>query len=166
MLLEESNPEGAVRVAGRISEDLRAPFPLGGPLTGVRTVAGDKAGEEIVREAFASVSVGIALSGPDRKVPGQLLREADLAMYRAKAQGKARHAVFEEGMDERATRRLEAENKLRRAIARGELVVHYEPKVSIKGGEIVGMEALGVGRIPSAASSYRLSLSPWRRRPA
>ena len=140
VLLEETDLEEAARVSDRIAESLQAPFALGAAeSTGASTEA---EGAVTTREVFVSASVGISMSGPDGKGPGQLLREADLAMYRAKAQGKARHAIFEEKADEGAARRLDAENKLRKAIERGEILAHYQPKVSVANGRIVGMEAL------------------------
>ena len=133
-LLEETDPEGAVRISERVIEGLRAPFNVGG------------------REVFVTPSVGITtddgtndgtgdgVGAPKR--PGDLLREADLAMYRAKNSGKARHASFEEGMDARALERLELENGLRRAVERGEFALRYQPQVSLGSGRIVGLEAL------------------------
>jgi diguanylate cyclase (GGDEF)-like protein/PAS domain S-box-containing protein len=124
VLLEGVTDEGeAVRVADRIGEALRTPFSLG------------------AHEARADASIGVALGRPGVQA-GDLLRNADIAMYGAKAGGKARHAVFEEKMDERAARRLEAENRFRKAIERGEIVAHYQPKVSLGDGAVVGMEAL------------------------
>ncbi len=73
---------------------------------------------------------------------GDLLRNADVAMYQAKARGKAHHELFEPDMNVKAARRLEAENRLRKAVERKEIVAHYQPKVSIGDGAIVGMEAL------------------------
>jgi len=70
------------------------------------------------------------------------LRDADLAMYRAKQAGKARYAVFEETMNTRATERLELEHGLRRALERDEFVVYYQPKISLATGKVVGYEAL------------------------
>jgi EAL domain-containing protein (putative c-di-GMP-specific phosphodiesterase class I) len=70
------------------------------------------------------------------------MRDADLAMYRAKHSGKARYAVFDETMNARALERLELEHGLRRAVERGEFVVHYQPKVSLATGKIVSFEAL------------------------
>ncbi len=60
-----------------------------------------------------------------------MLRDADIAMYAAKDAGKTRHAVFDEGMKARAHRRLELENRLRRAIEREELRVYYQPEVDL-----------------------------------
>ena len=140
VLLEETDLEEATRVSDRIAESLRAPFVLGG---GALPRADTDEGETgISREVFVSASVGIAVSDADRKEPGQLMRDADLAMYRAKAQGKARHAVFEEKMGEAPPKRLDVENRFRKAVQRGEIVAHYQPKVSLGQGGILGMEAL------------------------
>jgi diguanylate cyclase (GGDEF)-like protein/PAS domain S-box-containing protein len=119
-----SSASDATSVAERIEEVLRAPFVLRG------------------RERFVTTSVGIALGGQGEERPGDLLRNADLAMYQAKAKGKNRHAVFETGMDDRALERLELESDLRRALERDEFRLHYQPKVSLEFGEIVAMEAL------------------------
>jgi diguanylate cyclase (GGDEF)-like protein/PAS domain S-box-containing protein len=119
-----SSASDATSVAERIEEVLRAPFVLRG------------------RERFVTTSVGIALGGQGEERPGDLLRNADLAMYQAKAKGKNRHAVFETGMDDRALERLELESDLRRALERDEFRLHYQPKVSLESGEIVAMEAL------------------------
>jgi diguanylate cyclase (GGDEF)-like protein/PAS domain S-box-containing protein len=125
VLLEDvPSPSEAARVAERIEGALRAPFVLEG------------------RDRFVTTSVGIAFGGQGEERPGDLLRNADLAMYQAKAKGKNRHAVFEPGMDERALERLELESDLRRALEREEFRLHYQPKVSLESGEIVAMEAL------------------------
>ena len=114
----------AVRVAERIAEILQPPFAL------------DQ------HEVFSTTSIGIALSSPLQKQPADLLRHADLAMYRAKHKGKARYEVFEPGMGTDAWERLRLENELRRALERGEFKVYYQPVVALEGGRIVGAEAL------------------------
>jgi diguanylate cyclase (GGDEF)-like protein/PAS domain S-box-containing protein len=119
-----STPGDASRVAERIGEALREPFVLRG------------------RERFVTTSVGISLGGRGGERPGDLLRNADLAMYQAKARGRNRHAMFEPGMGERVLQRLELEGELRRALERKEFRLHYQPKVSLDSGEIVAMEAL------------------------
>jgi diguanylate cyclase (GGDEF)-like protein/PAS domain S-box-containing protein len=125
ILLEDlADADEAIRVAERIAEALRTPFALEG------------------RQMFVTASVGIALWDDARKPPGDLLRNADLAMYWAKHAGKARHEVFEEAMNVRALERLEMENELRRALERREFVVHYQPVVALDTGEISGFEAL------------------------
>jgi diguanylate cyclase (GGDEF)-like protein len=92
-------------------------------------------------EVFSTVSIGIAMSTAEDS-PVNLIRHADIAMYQAKARGKARHEIFDPSMDTAAMRRLEMEIELRRAIDKGELCVYYQPEVEIESGHLVGMEAL------------------------
>ncbi len=89
-----------------------------------------------------TASIGIAVA--DRQVDdaGELLRNADIAMYSAKARGKDRYEIFEPEMHAAAVRRLELEKDLQRAVESSEFVVHYQPIVSLPLGCIVGMEAL------------------------
>ncbi len=91
---------------------------------------------------FPSVSIGIALSAANYKQPEELLRDADIALYRAKQQGKNRAVVFDRTMHEQALARLELETALRQAIERQELLLHYQPIISLHTGKIVGFEAL------------------------
>jgi diguanylate cyclase (GGDEF)-like protein/PAS domain S-box-containing protein len=118
--------EGAdvpVRVAKRIIEELRDPFVLEG------------------REVYTRASIGIAIGEARTKDPGDLLRNADTAMYLAKDEGSG-YKVFDTAMGHRAIDRLEAENDLRRAVEQEEFVVHYQPIVSLQTGEIFAVEAL------------------------
>ena len=127
VLLENvASVSDATAVAERIAEILRAPFPL-------------LEGQEVV----VTASVGVSLSTPEAP-PGEntLLRDADTAMYQAKANGKGRYEVYDKSMYSRALKRLELENDLRRALERGELRVYYQPKVWLKTGEVFAMEAL------------------------
>ena len=94
------------------------------------------------QEVFASASVGIALSTSPHDSAAGLLRDADLAMYRAKALGKARCEVFDTAMHATAVTRLKLETELRKAIEHGELRVHYQPIVRLSDTKIVGFEAL------------------------
>jgi predicted signal transduction protein with EAL and GGDEF domain len=71
-----------------------------------------------------------------------LLRDADTAMYQAKANGKGRYEVFDKSMYSQALERLELESDLRRALEQGELRLYYQPKVWLKTGELFAMEAL------------------------
>jgi EAL domain-containing protein (putative c-di-GMP-specific phosphodiesterase class I) len=116
----------AERVADRISDTLRPHFVLG------------------ERETLVTASIGIAFEGitDTNKGPEELMRDADVAMYRAKRSGKARYALFEETMSARAMERLDLIDNLLRALAREELALHYQPKVSLATGRIVGFEAL------------------------
>jgi diguanylate cyclase (GGDEF)-like protein/PAS domain S-box-containing protein len=93
------------------------------------------------RDVTVSVSIGIALS-TDQSNRHDLLRQADIALYRAKAQGKGTYDVFDETMHAAARHRLDMESDLRRALARGEFVLHFQPKVDLATGAVVGAEAL------------------------
>ena len=114
----------ATRVANRIHVELGSPFNLGG------------------NEVFTSASIGIALSLQDYDRPEDCLRDADTAMYRAKALGKARHEIFDKSMHDRAVALLELETALRRAVERREFRVHYQPIMSLETNRISGFEAL------------------------
>jgi diguanylate cyclase (GGDEF)-like protein len=92
------------------------------------------------RDVVVGASIGIALGGD--QTADDLLRRADLAMYRAKEQGKSRYAVFDTGLDVRARERLDLEGELRRALTRGELHVVYQPEIALATGRLTGAEAL------------------------
>jgi diguanylate cyclase (GGDEF)-like protein/PAS domain S-box-containing protein len=143
ILLEDVAGAGeTARAAERIAQELRAPFVLTG------------------RELFVTASVGIAFGDGFTQQTADLLRNADLAMYRAKHTGKARHEVFEKAMNTHALERLEMGNDLRRALERDEFVVHYQPKVLLGTGEIVGFEALVRWEHPEAGSIPPLEFIP------
>ena len=89
------------------------------------------------------------------------MRDADVAMYRAKADGKGRHAVFDAAMHEQVMRRLDLEGELRSAIEDGALEVAYQPIVQAATGRIVGFEAL----VPLAARRARRGPGAWPTRP-
>ncbi len=95
------------------------------------------------QEIFVGASIGIALGGRDQGTTAQgLLRNADIAMYRAKANGRACFEVFKASMRETVKGRLKMETELRRALDRGELRLHYQPQVDLRSARIVGLEAL------------------------
>jgi diguanylate cyclase (GGDEF)-like protein/PAS domain S-box-containing protein len=119
-----SSSVDAVRVAKQVQQQLMRPFNLGG------------------HEVFATASIGIALSPTGYSNPEDLLRDADIAMYRAKAQGNGHHEVFDKMMHARAVSRLQLENDLRRAIERQEFVIHYQPIIKLNTGRLSGFEAL------------------------
>ncbi len=125
VLLEdlESDLE-AQRTAVRLQDAVARPFPVAG------------------RELFTSVSVGVAHARPDYVTSADVLRDADIAMYRAKTGGKGRHVVFDVAMHDEAVARLELETELHQAIAREELHVAYQPVVRLDDGAVVGFEAL------------------------
>ena len=114
----------AVRVAQRIEDELSQPFVL------------DK------NSAFATASIGIALSSSGYDRPEDILRDADTAMYRAKENGKARYEMFDHGMHARAVSRLQLESDLRQAIEQKEFCVYYQPIISLQTGRLHGFEAL------------------------
>jgi diguanylate cyclase (GGDEF)-like protein/PAS domain S-box-containing protein len=122
ILLPGLQPD-ATLLAERVLQHLSTPFHLGS------------------RQMFASMSVGIALSSSGG-TPEDLLRNADTAMYHAKTAGRARFEVFDEGMREQAIARLEIETELRKAIDGEQLVLFYQPQMSIPGRRITGCEAL------------------------
>jgi diguanylate cyclase (GGDEF)-like protein/PAS domain S-box-containing protein len=93
-------------------------------------------------EVFCGVSLGIAMSAPSYRKAEDLLRDADSAMYQAKAQGRKRKVVFRPDMHQSALARLQIESELRRAIERRELRVHYQPLVDLHKGLVRGFEAL------------------------
>jgi diguanylate cyclase (GGDEF)-like protein len=94
-------------------------------------------------EASVTVSMGIAMVGNAGVAPETVLREADAAMYRAKELGRARYELFDESSRQRAIQRFELETALGQAIERGELRLHYQPKISLNGSPgVTGLEAL------------------------
>lgn len=121
----------AIRIAERISNELRSPFHLEG------------------REVFTTASIGIALSSTDYHQGSDLLRDADIAMYRAKEKGKARYEIFERMMYAEALKQLQLENDLRQAFERQEFLVHFQPIVSLITGRLTGFEALVRWQHPS-----------------
>jgi diguanylate cyclase (GGDEF)-like protein len=96
-----------------------------------------------------SASIGIACSPGDGQTSEQLLKCADMAMYRAKTNGRGSYAFFEEQMNTVATQRLLLESQLRRAIDAGELELHYQPQVNLLTGRVVAAEALVRWRHPT-----------------
>ncbi len=93
-------------------------------------------------EVYTTASIGVAFASPVYERAETLLRDADIAMYRAKSAGKARFEIFDPEMHTRAVSLLHLENDLRRAIQRNELLLHYQPIVSLENGEMIGFEAL------------------------
>ncbi|KFN44150.1 bifunctional diguanylate cyclase/phosphodiesterase [Arenimonas oryziterrae] len=117
-------PGDAVMVAERVIRSLSEPMRIAG------------------KELYTSASIGIALSHERYRNPEELLRDADVAMYRAKAAGRQRFALFDEKLHEDALRQLELEGDLRRGLQRGEFVPYYQPIVRLHNGAVIGFEAL------------------------
>ncbi len=125
VLLEElHDPSDAIRVAERIQQRLAVPF--------------DFNGQEIV----LSVSIGIAFRSNGAVDAQDVLRDAEIAMYRAKSTGKARCEVFDHAMHAGAIKRLQLETDLRKALELNQFRVYYQPIVSLRNDQIVGFETL------------------------
>jgi diguanylate cyclase (GGDEF)-like protein/PAS domain S-box-containing protein len=124
LLDDVSEPSDAIRAARRILDKIALPFQIGG------------------QEIVISASIGIAASSNAYEGAEDLLRDAEIAMYRAKQAGKARCEVFDPAMHSSAVRRLKLETDLRRGIEHGELLVYYQPIISLESGKIIGFEAL------------------------
>ena len=103
-------------------------------------------------EVFTSASIGIAVSTTEYSHAEDIIRDADIAMYRAKSMGKARYELFDEAMHGRAVELLQLETDLRKAVDREEFRLYYQPIVSLESGDIVGFEASFDGCIPRVAS--------------
>jgi diguanylate cyclase (GGDEF)-like protein len=106
------------------------------------------------REVRPTCSMGIAVFPQDGDDTDTLLRNADAAMYRAKELGRNRYQFFTADVHERIRRHVELEASLRSALARGEFELHYQPQVGIRGGEIIGVEALLRWRHPTEGLVY------------
>jgi diguanylate cyclase (GGDEF)-like protein/PAS domain S-box-containing protein len=132
----------ATRVADRVHAELAAPFTIG------------------TQELFTSASIGIAFSTAGYEKPEDMLRDADTAMYRAKARGRARHALFDTAMHQNAVRLLQVEADLRHALERDEMHVEYQPIVALESGRILGVEALMRWRHPQRGAVEPIEFIP------
>ncbi|MEW5773835.1 MAG: EAL domain-containing protein [Thermodesulfobacteriota bacterium] len=139
VLLDDLNaPRQAINVAKRIREALSTPVTI----------------DE--HEVFTSASIGVVLGSEHDTSAEQILRDADIAMNRAKKAGKSQFKIFSSQMHAQAMRLLNLEGDLRRALGRGEFLLHYQPIVSLADGRLTGFEALvrwlhpGKGLIPPA----------------
>jgi diguanylate cyclase (GGDEF)-like protein len=122
--LEASQPEGATHLAQRIIDAISAPYEI--------------EGQQIV----IGTSVGIAIAPTDGDAVAALIKSADVALYRAKLDGRGRYRFFEAGMDAAMQARRILELDLRAALANGEFELHYQPIVSIATHQVTGFEAL------------------------
>ncbi len=120
-MLEETD---AVQIAERIQKSLKKPFNLSGS------------------EVFVSASIGIALSTAGHKRAEDMLRDADIAMYRAKAKGRAQYQIFDRTMHEYASRQLSLETEMRRALENREFLIYYQPLINLETESLTGFEAL------------------------
>jgi len=121
---ETRRVQDVCRVAARLLDSINVPFRIDD------------------HEVFMTASIGIAIGGEHYKTPDEILRDADTAMYRAKARGKARYEVFDGAMHHSAVALLKLETDLRHALDRGEFVVYFQPIMDIKNGGLHSFEAL------------------------
>ncbi len=125
VLAEElHDPSDAIRLSDRIQQRLAVPFNVGD------------------HEIVISASIGIVFGSRTIAEASDVLRDAEIAMYRAKRAGKARYEVFDSAMQADAVKRLQLETDLRKGLELDEFRVYYQPLVSLQSGEIVGFEAL------------------------
>lgn len=124
MLVEETEEQTAAAYAQSLLAAFSTPF------------------EERGKELVVGASIGVAISGEHARSTDELVRNADLAMYRAKAAGKGCVRLFEPGMYHDMASRLDLEAEMRRALTDGEFELHYQPTVALDTGRISGVEAL------------------------
>jgi diguanylate cyclase (GGDEF)-like protein/PAS domain S-box-containing protein len=125
ILLEDlKRASDATRVANRLQETMKQPFGIDG------------------HEIYATVSIGIALSSTGYEWPDDMVRDAEIAMRRAKAHGKDCHEIFDSQMHVRAMMRLRVETDLHQALEKQEFTLHYQPIVRLETGRVHGFEAL------------------------
>jgi len=136
LLDEPHDPSQVVRVADRIQKGLAQPFCIAG------------------NEVSVCASVGIATSATGYDSPAEVIHDADLAMYRAKSLGGSCFVIYDESIHALGVNRLQVETNLHRALQNGEFVLHYQPIVELRTGEIVGFEALIRWRRPDSELIY------------
>jgi diguanylate cyclase (GGDEF)-like protein/PAS domain S-box-containing protein len=124
VLLEDTDRETMREVAERMLAVMRRPFQL------------------TEREVTVTMSIGVALTGNREYTAGELLRDADVALYAAKGLGKGRFEIFEDGMYKQVRQNLEIEMDLRRALEKEEFELHFQPIVELTDGRLIGVEAL------------------------
>jgi diguanylate cyclase (GGDEF)-like protein/PAS domain S-box-containing protein len=124
LISELAHYHDAAKVARRLLEELRKPFRVGG------------------REVFVTASIGLALYPLDGEDADSLLKNAGAAMHFAKEQGRDNYQFYSRAMNATALEKLSMESQLRRALERGEFLLHFQPKIRASTGRIVGLEAL------------------------
>jgi diguanylate cyclase (GGDEF)-like protein/PAS domain S-box-containing protein len=123
---ELTDPADAVIVAKKVAAALREPIEIEGHRLHIT----------------ASIGIAVWTPGDDVCAPESLMRDADVAMYRSKANGASGHELFDEELRHMAVRRLETESALRRSLGLHQFQVHFQPEISLTDGQVVGCEAL------------------------
>ncbi len=131
LLVDLAGERDALRMAEALLETLRRPFLLRG------------------REFFIAASIGVSVFPRDGEDAHTLMKRADIAMYRAKERGRNGFEFYSPGLDAQAQQQLTLETDLRHALERGEFILHYQPRVSLRSGAITGAEALLRWRHPT-----------------
>lgn len=124
IILEPRNERGAAVIAKKCIKSLASPFNIN------------------YHEVYTSASIGISLYPHDGDTPELLIKNADTAMYHAKERGRNNYRFYNKKMSKQADKRLRLENRLRGALARKELILHYQPQISFTNGNITGAEVL------------------------
>jgi diguanylate cyclase (GGDEF)-like protein/PAS domain S-box-containing protein len=125
VLLEDLHRQrDAVDLCERIQKELTKPFKLG------------------QMEVAISASIGITFSTNGYQTSEQIIRDADIAMYKAKSKGKAQYALFDSSLHQHVTAQLELENELRRALGHGQIYLEYQPIYNLRESKLMGFEAL------------------------
>lgn len=124
LLSEINSPDDALFVAERIQQEMKHPFDLGGS------------------EIVTSASIGIAYGSNEYAHAEEILRDADIAMYRAKAKGKACYQIFDQSMHEEVRNKLHIEREMRQALEQEEFQLYYQPIVDLDTGDLSGFESL------------------------
>ncbi|RPI35053.1 MAG: EAL domain-containing protein, partial [Nitrospiraceae bacterium] len=125
ILLEGIRDAGEIgNIADRIQKEVAEPFTIN------------------LQQVFSTASIGIAVGSQEYEKPEHILRDADIAMYQAKARGKACHEIFDSTMYESTLQRLQMETDLRRAVEQNQFKIHYQPIIALQENTVVGFEAL------------------------
>jgi diguanylate cyclase (GGDEF)-like protein len=124
MLTQLRSVEDAALISSRLQQSLVEPFQVAG------------------REVYTSASIGIVLRSGENVTAEDLLRDADIALHRAKVNGKSRFELFDPQMHEQAKKLMQLETDLRLALQRNEFVVYYQPIITLKTGRLSGFESL------------------------
>lgn len=150
ILLENANQEMAIEVAELIQKELSVPLRIDGQevftTASIGIVLGTAVSEEMDRSGWWNIDISGKMYSD---LSQELLRNVDIAMYRAKAKGGANAVVFDQKMHDACVDRLRLENDLRQAIDLQQLLLHYQPIISLKTGKITGFEALVRWQHPS-----------------
>lgn len=142
LLADVKDIDEVCQIAERVQKGLAVPFQLNG------------------NEIFTTASIGIALSSEGYERPEHFLRDADIAMYQAKAHGKACYKIFDTKMYASVTERLQLETDLRSAVEHSGFLVHYQPIMNLKTDSVVGFEALIRWKHPRRGLIYPLEFIP------